>query len=171
MYLFFLSVCFCLCRKSCSPLPFWCLLLSAFWDPSTSVLSSPKPKIKLLWTSVGALPGSTKRPVLHRAMKLSWLCPLHLTRMAKRRRSQKWKVCFSRNTIEIQSKDVFLSNVSNQRQCNSFFLYMLCRKEFYVYMNYLFLCFIKIISITAFVYCYYALWGQLYWDKLKKNMW
>lgn len=63
---------FCLCRRSCSPFPSWCLWWSASQHLSTFISSFLKPKIKHLWTSVRVLPRSTKSPSLLPAKK--WRC-------------------------------------------------------------------------------------------------
>lgn len=87
-----LCVCFCLWRRLCSHMPFWCLLSYASWDQSTSISSSLKPKIKHSWTSARVLPRSTKSPFPPPAKKWSWFVPLSLTWMTKYEICQRWRV-------------------------------------------------------------------------------
>lgn len=96
----------CLCRRSCSPMPSWCLWWSASWDLSTFILSSRKQKIKPLWISVRALPRSTKPLSPPLARKWSWFYPLSLKWMEKSKTSQRWRApsSWTTYTVEIRVK-------------------------------------------------------------------
>lgn len=95
---------FFLCRRSCRPLPSWCLWWSASLDPSTSASSSLKLKIKHFWTSARALLRSTKSPMfLPQAKKWNWCYPWSLQWTEKLKMSQRWKAPF-KNLIIVEKQ-------------------------------------------------------------------